>query len=119
MAKVVKGSAIFDDEGGMVFNAYIKGKPENVTWCLLKQHVDGKSISKLECSKSKIKATITFDRGDLNALAGKFNRAVSVLVTAMLKDKAVQKKYEMAEKLKPCEIENESSTEEEIPTHGY
>jgi len=115
MAKTVKGSAFYDDNGGYIFTPYEQGKPENVTWLPLKTVENGK----LECSKNKVRIVLTIKRGDIGFVCTAFSTALGKLISAFMMEKRIQSIYLKAKDMKPCEIEAAETDEEEQPMHGY
>lgn len=117
MAKSIKGSAFYDDNGGCIFTPYETGKAENITWLLLKEVKFGK----LECSKNKVRVTLSVERGDIGAVCSQFTLAIGQLIAAFMNNKHIKYMYEKAKDMKPCEIDAETEPlpeDDEIPTFG-
>ena len=110
MAKTIKGSAIFSEDGTYIFTPYSEGKPENVSWLPLATVANGK----LECSKKKIRMVLTMERSDLPLVLETFTKAFGQLARKTL-DKRVIKIYKAAATEKPCEI----NTKEEPEPFAY
>ena len=99
MAKSIKGSAIFGEDGTYIFTPYSQGQPENVAWLPLATVKNGK----LDCSKKKIRMVLTMERSDLPLVLETFTKAFGQLSKAFI-DRKVERLYKAAAKEKPCEI---------------
>lgn len=99
MAKSIKGSAIFSEDGTYIFTPYAEGKPENVAWLPLATVENGK----LDCSKKKVRMVLTMDRADLPLVLETFTKTFGKLAKATL-DKRVKKLYKAAATEKPCDV---------------
>lgn len=100
MAKVIKGSAVYTDDGACIFTPYEEGKPENVTWIQLASADCGK----LDCSKKKVRVVLCMDRTSPDQVVSKFIGAIGKLIREFNNPK-IQSLYNKAATMKPCEIE--------------
>ena len=92
MSKVVKGSALIDDYGGVTFTPYENNPAENSPWTVLATSSNGK----LQCSKKKVNLVVTIERNDnINEVLSFLNRQCAQLVSEFVKS-SVQRKYERA-----------------------
>lgn len=105
MAKTIKGSAIYGDDGSYIFTPYAEGQPENVSWLPLSTVKYGK----LECSKKKVRMVLTMERTDLPLVHTSFITAFAQLARAF-NDNKVLKMYKAAANMKPCEVKKEKKT---------
>lgn len=89
MAKVVRGSALIDDFGGVTFTPYDSNPAENSPWTILATSPHGK----LQCSRKKISLVITFDRPDsVQEAISSLQRQSATLVSELIRA-SVQRKY--------------------------
>lgn len=117
MAKTIKGSAIYGEDGTYIFTPYSEGKPENVSWLPLATVTNGK----LECSKKKVRVVLTMPRADLNDVILAFTKAFGAIAKKTI-DRKVLKLYKAAASEKPCALakkkqaakEEEEEEEEEV-----
>lgn len=107
MAKTIRGSAIYGEDGTYIFTPYAQGQPENVTWLPLATVENGK----LECSKKKIRVVLTMNRADLPHVLSTFTQAFAKLAKKTA-DRRVQKTYAAAAKEKPCKVASVSEPED-------
>lgn len=101
MAKVVQGSAHYADDNTMVFIPYRRNNPENITWFPLATT----SCGKIECTKKKVRMTITLNRQDRTCIYAQMLSIAGNLLAHFLHDRMVARLYKMAETMLPCEIE--------------
>ena len=99
MAKSIKGSAIFSEDGTYIFTPYSEGKPENVSWLPLATVTNGK----LDCSKKKVRMVLCMERTDLPLVLNSFTKAFAQLAKMTL-DSKVKKIYKAAATEKPCKV---------------
>ena len=90
MSKIVKGSALIDDYGGVTFTPYDSNPAENTPWTVLARDLNGK----LQCSKNKINLVITFNRpATVQDAIALLQRQSASLVSELVKV-SVQRRYE-------------------------
>lgn len=89
MTKVLRGSALIDELGTVLFTPYQNNPTENTPWTLLAVSANGK----LQCSKKKVNLVITLNRtSDIDLLIGQLTRQAAGLTAELLKA-SVQRKY--------------------------
>jgi len=89
MARILKGSALIDEIGNVLFTPYQNNPAENTPWTILAVTANGK----LQCSKRKVNLVVTLDRtGDVLQLVGQLTRQAAALTATLLKE-SVQRKY--------------------------
>lgn len=94
MAKIVKGSALIDDFGGVTFTPYDNNPAENSPWTVLQTSAFGK----LQCSKRKVNLVVTLDRqADVSTLISMLNRQSSQLVASLVTER-VRRLYVKSER---------------------
>lgn len=92
MSKVVKGSALIDDFGGVTFTPYESNPAENSPWTLLATSPHGK----LQCSKKKVNLVVTIERpASIQEVISMLQRESAGLVSELVTNKT-QRKYEKA-----------------------
>lgn len=100
MTKVVRGSAHYADDDTMVFIPYQRNNPENITWLPLATT----SCGKIECTKKKVRMTITLNRQDRTSVYTQMLTIAGNLLARFLHDRVAARLYEMAETKLPCEV---------------
>ena len=108
MAKTIKGSAIYGEDGTYIFTPYSEGKPENVSWLPLATVTNGK----LECSKKKVRVVLTMPRADLSDVILAFTKALGTIARKTT-DRKVLKLYKAAASQKPCAIAKKKAQKQE------
>lgn len=94
MAKVVKGSALIDDFGGVTFTPYESNPAENSPWTVLTTSAWGK----LQCSKKKVNLVVTVERtDDVGMLMSVLQRQCAELCASLVTSRT-QRRYEKAGK---------------------
>lgn len=94
MSKVVKGSALIDDFGGVTFTPYDSNPAENSPWTLLASTEAGK----LQCSKKKLNLVVTIDRtASASEAIAKMNRHTAALISELVKA-SVERRYQRSGK---------------------
>ena len=89
MSKVVKGSALIDDYGGVTFTPYDSNPAENSPWVVLATSSNGK----LQCTKKKVNLVITINRpAEIQEVISVLQRQAALLVSELIKA-SVQRKY--------------------------
>jgi hypothetical protein len=91
MTKILRGSALIDDEGGVLFTPYNSNPQENTPWVVLTKTAGGV----LKCTRRKVCLTVTLERDklDLGAMISTLNRESALLVASLLKG-GVRRKME-------------------------
>ena len=89
MAKVVRGSALIDDFGGVTFTPYDSNPAENSPWTILATGPHGK----LQCSRRKVNLVVTFERPESVQEAISFLQRQSATLISELIRGSVQRKY--------------------------
>lgn len=93
MSKVVKGSALIDDYGGVTFTPYDSNPAENSPWVVLATSSSGK----LQCTKKKVNLVVTINRpAQVQEVISLLQRQASQLISELVKT-SVQKKYQKSE----------------------
>ncbi len=93
MSKVVKGSALIDDFGGVTFTPYDSNPAENSPWVVLATS----SAGKLQCTKKKVNLVVTINRpAQVQEVISLLQRQASQLISELVKT-SVQKKYQKTE----------------------
>lgn len=95
MPKIVKGSALIDDEGGMIFTPYNSCPEENSPWSTIACTFKGQ----LRVTRRKVYLQVVLERTPkCSELIGAFSRETSALIASLLRP-STERKYQ--ESLKP------------------
>ena len=95
MNKVVRGSALIDDYGGVTFTPYDSNPAENSPWTLLAIAEKGK----LQCSKKKVNLVITIDRpANAQEIMSQMQRNFAKLIGSLVEARTIKRYEKTAEK---------------------